>query len=274
MPARTSSRYALSPQQKPVIDRSKGLRSLATPTLFVHLFFLNYGRAPLDNPKVRRAMNFAIDRESFNRATQAGIGEAAMTLLPKAHWAHDASLGDVYKYDPEYARKLLAEAGHPNGLEISVIGWNDQRSVQRQEILIEQMGKAGFRLKIQQYAVADATAQFFGADKKGDVYLAAWTGRPDPSLTTQLMFAKESYFNAGKADPAPGRAEAQLETQAVESIEERKKAFAKLQRIVAEQSLFVPIVVQYDLQAMTDKVEGYQPNLLGKPKFEKVWLKA
>ncbi|HWS76686.1 MAG TPA: ABC transporter substrate-binding protein [Quisquiliibacterium sp.] len=266
--------HALSPQQKPVIDRAKGMRSLATPTLFVHLFFLNYGRAPLDNPKVRRAMNFAIDREAFNKATQAGIGEAANTLLPKAHWAHDASLGDVYKYDPEYARKLLAEAGHPNGLEISVIGWNDQRSVQRQEILIEQMGKAGFRLKIQQFAVADATAQFFGADKKGDVYLAAWTGRPDPSLTTQLMFAKESYFNAGKADPAPGRAEAQLETQAVESIEERKKAFAKLQRIVAEHSLFVPIVVQYDLQAMTDKVQGYTSNLLGKPKFEKVWLQS
>lgn len=266
--------HALSPQQKPVIDRAKGLSSRATPTLFVHLFFLNYGRPPLDNPKVREAMNFAIDRESFNKATQAGIGEAAMSLLPKAHWAHDASLANVYRYDPEHARKLLAEAGHPNGLQLDVIGWNDQRSVQRQEILIEQMGKAGIRLRIQQFSVADATAQFFGADKKGDVYLAAWTGRPDPSLTTQLMFAKESYFNAGKVDPAPGRAEAQLQTQAVEDLAERKKAFAKLQRIVAEHSLFVPIVVQYDLQAMTDKVQGYTSNLLGKPKFEHVWLKS
>jgi len=155
-----------------------------------------------------------------------------------------------------------------------VIGWNDQRSVQRQEVLIEQMGKAGIRLKVQQFAVADATAQFFGPDKKGDVYLAAWTGRPDPSLTTQLMFAKESYFNAGKTDPAPGRAEAQLETSAVEDIAERRKAFAKLQRIVAEHSLFVPLVVQYDLQAMHEKVDGYQHNLLGKPKFERVWLKG
>ncbi len=266
--------HALSPQQKPVIDRAKGLRSMATPTLFVHLFFLNYGRAPLNDAKVRRAMNFAIDREAFNKASQAGIGEPANTLLPKAHWAYDASLENVYKYDPEYSRKLLAEAGHPNGIELSVIGWNDQRAVQRQEILIEQMGKAGFRLKVSQYAVADATAQFFGADKKGDVYLAAWTGRPDPSLTTQLMFAKESYFNAGKTDPAPGRAEAQLETSAVEAIADRKKAFSKLQKIVADHSLFVPIVVQYDLQALTDKVEGYQHNLLGKPKFERVWLKG
>ena len=159
-------------------------------------------------------------------------------------------------------------------MELQIIAWNDQRSVQRQEVLIEQMGKAGFRLKIQQFAVADATAQFFGPDKKGDAYLAAWTGRPDPSLTMQLMFAKESYFNAGKVDPAPGRAEAQLETQAVESIAERKKAFAKLQRIVADNALFVPIAVQYDVQAISEKMQGYQANLLGKPKFERVWLQA
>ncbi len=266
--------HALSPQQKPVIDRAKGLRGLATPTLFVHLFFLNYGRAPLNDLRVRQAMNFAIDRDSFNKASQAGIGEPANTLLPKAHWAHDASLEKAYRYDPDHARKLLADAGHANGLELSIIGWNDQRSIQRQELLIEQMGKAGFRLKFQNFSVADATAQFFGADKKGDAYLAAWTGRPDPSLTTQLMFAKDSYFNAGKADPAPGRAEAQLETQAVEDVGARKKAFAKLQGIVAENALFVPIVVQYDLQALVDSMQGYEANLLGKPKFENVWLKA
>lgn len=266
--------HALSPQQKPVIERAKKLRALATPTLFVHLFFLNYGRAPLDDLRVRRAMNFAIDREAFNKASQVGLGEPATTLLPKAHWAHDASLENVYRYDPDHARKLLAEAGHKDGLDLSIIGWTDQRSVQRQEILMEQMRRGGFRMKFQNYQVADATAQFFGPEKKGDAYLAAWTGRPDPSLTLQLMFAKDSYFNAGKADPAPGRAEAQLETQAVEGIAERKQAFAKLQRIVAEQALFVPIVVQYDLQALGGSVQGYEPNLLGKPKFENVWLSA
>jgi len=265
--------HALAPQQKVIIDRTKNLKGMATPTLFVHLFFLNYGRAPFNDARVRQAMNFAIDRDAFNKATQGGIGEPANTLLPKAHWAHEGSLENAYRYDPAYARKLLAEAGHKDGLEINIIAWNDQRSVQRQEILLEQMGKAGFRLKFQQFAVADATAQFFGADKKGDAYLAAWTGRPDPSLTLQLMFAKDSYFNAGKTDPATGRAEAQQESIAVEASADRKKAFSKLQKIVVEQSLTVPIVVQYDLQALHEKVQGYQPNLLGKPKFETVWLK-
>ncbi|NDG42836.1 MAG: peptide ABC transporter, partial [Betaproteobacteria bacterium] len=81
--------HGLAPQQKVLIDRSKNLKGMATPTLFVHLFFLNYGRAPLNDPRVRQAMNLAIDRDAFNKATQGGIGEPANTLLPKAHWAHE-----------------------------------------------------------------------------------------------------------------------------------------------------------------------------------------
>ena len=108
----------------------------------------------------------------------------------------------------------------------------------------------------------------------GHAYLAAFTGRPDPSQSYQTVFAKESFLNPGKVDPAPGRAEAQIQSQAVESLAERKVALAKLQRIVAENGLMVPIVVQYDVQAMSEKVQGYKPNLLGKPKFENVWIKA
>lgn len=266
--------HGLSPQQKPVIDRSKSLDSVANPTLFSHIFFLNNGRPPFNDLRVRQAINIAIDREAFNKATQAGIGEPATTLLPKDHWAYDPSLADVYPYDPERARKLLAEAGYKDGLELQVIGWTDQRSIQRQEVLIEQMGKAGFRLRVSAYSVPDATAQFFGPEKRGDAYLAAWTGRPDPSLSYQLLFAKDSYFNAGKVDPAPGREEAQAATQSTDVLEERKKAFAKLQRIVVDNALFVPIVIQYDVQAFTKKVHGYKPNLLGKPKFENVYLEA
>lgn len=266
--------YSLSPLQKPVIERAGKLKAVSNTTLFVHMFYLNMGRAPLNDVRVRRAMNFAIDRDAFNKATQAGIGEPAMTLLPKAHWAYDRSLDNVYRYDPEYARKLLAEAGYRDGCDLNIVGWTDQRSVQRQELLLEQMGKAGFRLKFQNASAVDATAQFTGPDQKGDAYLAAFTGRPDPSLIFQTVFAKDSFLNPGKADPAPGRAEAQLESQAVEGIAERKKALGKLQRIVAEHALFVPLVVQYDLQALAGTVRDYQPNLLGKPKFENVWLSA
>ena len=262
--------YNMATRQKAVAERQKGVRAISNTTLYVHMFYLNLARPPLNDVRVRRAMNFAIDRDAFNKATQAGIGEPATSMLPKSHWAYDSTLGEFYRYDPALSRRLLAEAGHPDGVELHIIGWTDQHSIQRQEVLMDQMGKAGFRLRFENNALA--TSMF--ADNKGHAYLAAFTGRPDPSQSYQTVFSKDSFLNPGKVDPAPGRAEAQIQSQAVESLADRKVALARLQRIVAENALFVPIVVQYDVQAMSEKVQGYRPNLLGKPKFENVWLKA
>ena len=270
MAGQTDFVYNMATRQKAVAERQKGVRAISNTTMYVHIFYLNLARPPLNDVRVRRAMNLAIDREMFNRVTQAGIGEPATSLLPKSHWAHDPTLGEFYRYDPTQARKLLAEAGYPDGVDLHIIGWTDQHSIQRQEVLIEQMGKAGFRLKFENNALA--TSMF--SEGKGHGYLAAFTGRPDPSQIYQTVFAKDSFLNPGKADPAAGRAEAQVQSQAVESLADRKAALAKVQRLVAEQGLYVPLVVQYDVQVMTEKVQGYKPNLLGKPKFENVWLKA
>ena len=114
----------------------------------------------------------------------------------------------------------------------------------------------------------------FFSDKKGDVLLAAWTGRPDPSLTFQLMFAKSSYYNAGRTEVSPELEALLQETRASEDLEKRKAAFAKVQKIVLEESLVCPLVFQYELNAYGGKVKGYKTNLLGKPKFEDVWLEG
>ena len=135
--------YFLSPQQKQLVDRAKNLTAVSGPTLYCITVFLNFSKAPLDNPKVRQALNLATDRESFAKATMAGLSEVATTVLPKAHWAYDPALADFYKYDPDKARALLAEAGHKDGLELHLIGYTDQRQQQRQEVLQEQLRKVG-----------------------------------------------------------------------------------------------------------------------------------
>ena len=122
--------------------------------------------------------------------------------LPKAHWAYDKSVAGLYPHNPDKAKQLLAEAGFKDGLSIDLIGYPDQDSVQRQEILIEQFRKAGMNVKFSNAPIAEASAAFFGAEKRGSGLLAAWTGRPDPSLTYSLMFTKDAYYNGGRA-PVP-----------------------------------------------------------------------
>ena len=63
-------------------------------------------------------------------------------------------------------------------------------------------------------------------------------------------------------------------TRLSENLDERKKAFAKVQRLVMENALVCPLAFQFELDAHAAKVKGYQPNLLGKPKYEGIWLEG
>jgi peptide/nickel transport system substrate-binding protein len=266
--------YQLPPRQKAIIERASSIKVFNGPTLYVFQIFLNWAKPPFDNVKVRQAFNFAIDRETFVKAALAGLAEPAYMNLPKAHWAYDKSVAELYPHDPDKARKLLAEAGFKEGTTIDLVGYSDQDSVQREEILIEQFRKAGMNVKFSNAPIAEAAAAFFGTEKRGSGLLAAWTGRPDPSLTYSLMFTKDAYYNGGRA-PVPPELEAAIkESRASEDIEVRRKAFATVQRLVMENALVAPLAFQFELVAMNKKVQGYRPNLLGKPKYDDVWLES
>lgn len=75
----------------------------------------NITRAPLDDARVRRAIAYAIDRESIIRDLLLGQARLAHSILPEESWAY--SPGQKYAYDPARARRLLDEAGHadPDG---------------------------------------------------------------------------------------------------------------------------------------------------------------
>lgn len=264
--------YNLSSRYKPVVDRAKNLTLATAPTLYCYQLYFNYSRAPLNNPKVRQAINFAIDRTAFVKATLGGVGEAATMLLPASHWAYDKEVASLYPYDPARARKLLAEAGVGSGLEISFGGYNDQDSVRRAEVVIEMLGKVGIRAKFTNGTVAEISGQFFGNEKKFDALLSAWTGRPDPSMTYSLGFAKGAYYNAGRTEASPELSALLQESRLKEDLEFRRQAFAKIQRIVMEQALVAPLAFRYEMVASTQQVKDFRPNLLGKPKFNDVWL--
>jgi peptide/nickel transport system permease protein/peptide/nickel transport system substrate-binding protein len=263
--------YSLSLQQQRIIEGNEALNSTVSPSLNIHMMYLNMSRPPFNDVRLRQALNYAVDRETFNKITMDG--EPTWALLPKEHWAYDASLKNAYPYDPDRAKALMREAGVGGGFELDAMGWNDQKAIQRQEILIEQLRRVGIRTRFETASVADST-QLFMTEKRGNAYLGAFTGRPDPSQVFQRLFDPKSVVNAGRVDPVPERAAAQLATQTAQTIPERKAAFVKLQKIVSDNALCVPITVQHSVTAFSKKVEGYRPNLTGKPKFEDIHMKS
>lgn len=263
--------FQLPARLKPVIERAKDLKLVSSPTLYCIQVYFNYARAPLDNVKVRQAINYALDRDTFVKAALSGLGEPARMTLPSSHWAYAKDVAGTYPYDPEKAKKLLAEAGYKDGLEMTIGGYTDQDSVRRGEVIQDQLGKVGIKLKFTRGTIAEISAQFFAQEKKFDMLVSAWTGRPDPSMTYGLGFDKGAYYNAGRtADPELSKLI--QESRASQDLNERAAVFAKIQRFTVEQALSAPLAFQYELDALSAKVKDFQPNLLGKPKFENISL--
>lgn len=87
------------------------------PEMISQYYTFNTTRAPFDNVKVRRAINYAIDRSRLVNTILMGqaAGEATHGITPDVFPGYDIRQINGYDFDPAKARKLLAEAGYPNG---------------------------------------------------------------------------------------------------------------------------------------------------------------
>ncbi len=123
---------------------------------------------------------------------------------------------------------------------MSLIGPTDERSRQRQQVVIAQLQQVGITVKLMGFSVNDAIKSFF-TDKSGDALLILWGGRPDPSMTFRDLFSKNSFYNPARTEPA-GYDAALAETEASRDPSVRAKLLSKVQHMVADNALMVPLV--------------------------------
>jgi ABC-type transport system substrate-binding protein len=234
--------------------------------------YINYGRPPFDDLRVRQAMCWAIDRDAYNTVISAGLGEVSSAPRPKVDATSDDSTRHYYGYDPDKARKLLADAGHPNGLDLELIGWSDSVSMRAQEFITDQLSKVGFRCKLTPLSPADSGVEFF-VKKHGDGRLPLVGVWEEASQEYGNLFGKDGAFNAGGVE-LPGYRELYEAAQAALDPASRKAAFAKLQRFVVENALVLVIEYQPHMAIATKKVHGlwYDPG--DRARFHEVWLDA
>jgi peptide/nickel transport system substrate-binding protein/glutathione transport system substrate-binding protein len=258
-------------QSKPIADRAQNLVVELAPSMFFWGAYLNISRPPFDNVKVRQALSWGIDRDAMNTVIGLGLNTPGNGVLPKQHWACDPATYNMYTYSPEKARALLAEAGHPNGIDIPVLGWSDQRSMQRQEVAVSQLAKSGIRLQLTPGSPQETAIQFFGPAKKGAARLSGMGGFADPAQQYDNLFSKDSFYNAGGTE-LPGYRDLINASQAVESRNEQKPILAKLQKLVIENAATLTFMFQTNPVAFHPKVKGIIIDLTHRPRFHEAWL--
>ena len=101
-----------------MIKENSAYQTVLVPTTHISYIALNLSKAPFDNADLRKAVAYAIDKESCIVAAYEGLADKADFLLNPATIDLAPTDGVHYDYNPDMAREYLAKAGYPNGIDV------------------------------------------------------------------------------------------------------------------------------------------------------------
>jgi peptide/nickel transport system substrate-binding protein len=168
--------------------------ALIVPTSSIHTLELMGHLSPeiLSGPKVRQAIAHCLDKQAVLQTIFAGEGRAKWSWVPFGSWAYKDEPG--YEYDTAKAKALLAEAGYPNGFELTVIipsGYPDGEKTCT--ILQAGLAEAGIKLTLEVQELSVWVNNY--VNQNHDLTWNVWPGFADPnyfvSYGMQPMFAGE-----------------------------------------------------------------------------------
>ncbi len=146
--------------------RDAGLEVFQGPSAMVGAYFADFDGTVVPEFKdlrVRQALNYALDREAITSAVYGDFGTATVGYTPDGIAGYLPELNDVYPYDPDRARELLAEAGYPDGFSFTMLV---QTGIDNGDLLAEAMvaqwAEVGVDVELKSYAAfADYVTDFF-----------------------------------------------------------------------------------------------------------------
>ncbi|MBL8669713.1 MAG: ABC transporter substrate-binding protein [Alphaproteobacteria bacterium] len=210
---------------------------------------------PMQDPRVREAIDLAIDRKALAEIAMEGLGKAQNQLVTPSIFGYSKALPER-KYDPAAAKKLLADAGYPNGFKSMFSFTADRLPGDRQVgTSVAQMLAA---IGIDAQASAQPAAVFFPARTRGDfsMSMSGWgtlTGEAHYTLSSVVHSNdKEKKFGAfnvtGYVNPVMDKL---IQDAAVEMDEGKRRSFLeKANELVAVDRPRLPLVAVGSAWAM------------------------
>lgn len=159
------------------VMENKGTRVVKKESFSTVVGHFNTGKTPLSDRRVRLAINFAVNREELIRYDVLGNGKIISTLTMAGETGHNPDLAP-YPFDPEKAKRLLIDAGYPDGFELkTLVRAQGERTA---KIIAKQLERIGVKITIREVA---SDAEIIGAFQHGgwDMGFAAL---PDPMAHT------------------------------------------------------------------------------------------
>ena len=241
------------------------------PYVGVRFLRSNTKRPPFDNPKVRRAFALAINQQAIcDKILQGGQKPASGIVPPFGSYTPPG----VIHYDPELAKKLLAESGYANASgfpNISLLT-TDSDSGRREAEALQAMWQQnlGIKVRIVQREWTNYLQKQYTADY--DLAAAGWIGDYlDPTTFLEMWTSGNGNNNTGWASPEFEKFLHQAENTA--DVDQRMAILSQAETILLEETPVMPIYWYTTNYLIRPEVKNWSPLLLNNHPFKFVELK-
>jgi peptide/nickel transport system substrate-binding protein len=250
--------FDVPPELMPLIDRARNAKlkkSLSVRTFFLFLNTINEDY-PTAKREVREAINYAIDRESLNKNILASTGAPAAWLNPSS-FGTNPDLKPI-PHDPARAKRLLAEAGYPNGIDIAFDAFQGRylKDKELAEAIAGQLTQAGIRTRVNIHEWGVFTKRMW-SKQSSPIALLAWVDNVgDPDIQNYRVLQSGGTWSQNK-DP---KLDEILKAIASEMDPDKRKALIMQQQEYMRHSFPLAYLLQMGtITGVSAKLDWWEP---------------
>lgn len=238
------------------VENDPNVKILSTDWIRTFFVSIDTSVEPLNIKEVRQALNYAVDKEAIIETIFNGNAKQVATIIPRENFGYDESI-EPYPYDPEKAKELLAQAGYPDGFEITFDGVSTELT--EVQAIIGYLEAIGITVNLN---VTDSATLVSNMQAKtaSPLYYIGNTGWTMDALSNFQSYARsDRRYARGGNDELDALVD--IEETTVDP-EKRQEAFTEAQEILKEEAYFIYLWQQNNIIAMSPDVE-FIPNKNG-----------
>lgn len=235
-----------------------GASVVSRPLSGVSFIRIPTDQAPFDDPRVRQALNFAVDVDAIVDALLNGQGERLAGIFPPGGLGFSGDL-KPFPYDPEAAKALLVEAGLDKGFETRIAhATSDRRDIA--EAVAGQLAAVGINATVETVETATFN-QTWKDPEAAPLRFVTWRPMFDPFTLLSLMFSAEGFLSRYNDEAA----QALIDAGAVEAdVAKRAETYQELAKVLRDSpggiylyQLYSSYGVAKDAPAWTPRPDDY-----------------
>lgn len=251
-----------APSQLELIKNDKKLHLSGLDEMNIGYLALNTEKKPLNNVLVRRAIAHALNKKLYIKAIYMGNAQVAINPYPPTLWSHTDNVA-TYDYNPDKAKALLAEAGYPNGFNLSL--WTlpvtrpfNPNGMKMGVLMQQDLAKVGIKVDIKAYD----WGTYLEKIKMGEHEMAqlGWTGdNGDPDNFLYTLLSCDSVIRGSNNSRYCQKTfnDLLIKARSVSDRQVRTALYQQALNVLSQDIPIVPIAHSKVFRAMSTKVRGY-----------------